>query len=115
MDWLFVKDNASQVLGMLGDANAKVLTKKSIKIFVNLLWTYYQPAIVKWIFLPYVAYLIFLAQLCGSVAGKHIDCLYKDREDDDIYFDCLFIQCKAYFLTTCCTVSMAFFASLELG
>ena len=40
MEWVFFNDNAKKLLNILaGHANPKVLTKKSIKIFVNFIWT----------------------------------------------------------------------------
>ena len=40
MEWVFFNDNAKKLLVILSaNANPKVLTKKSIRIFVNLVWT----------------------------------------------------------------------------
>ena len=42
MEWVFYNDNANKLLGMLAsDANPKVLTRKSIRIYINLMWSYY--------------------------------------------------------------------------
>ena len=42
MEWVFYNDNANKLLGMLAsNSNPKVLTRKSIRIFVNLMWSYY--------------------------------------------------------------------------
>jgi len=41
-DWLFVNDNCKTMLEILAnDANSMVLTRHSIKIFVELMWEYY--------------------------------------------------------------------------
>ena len=91
MDWIFLNDNAQQVLTMLGEANATVLKKKSIKHFINLMWGHYQSAIIRWIFCPYVAYLVFLSQLTGAVAGEYLSALYEDRTDPDVAYRFLFV------------------------
>lgn len=58
MDWLFVGDNSKILLRLLAnEANNQTLVKKSIKTFVDLMWTHYQPAIVRKIFFPYMVYL----------------------------------------------------------
>lgn len=41
-DWLFENDNAKTLLDLLAnDANSIVLTRHSIKVFVELMWEYY--------------------------------------------------------------------------
>jgi len=42
MDWIFYEDNSEKLLNILSDTtNEKVLTKKSIKIFVAFMWKHY--------------------------------------------------------------------------
>ena len=42
MDWIFTGDNAKILLNMLAtEANNSALTKKSIRIFVDLMWSKY--------------------------------------------------------------------------
>ena len=67
MDWIFYEDNSKILLEILseGSTNEKVLTKKSIRIFINFMWKHYQSAIVKKIFFPYVLYLLLLTILSG--------------------------------------------------
>lgn len=66
LDWIFTEDNAKILLNVLAtEANNSVLTKKSIRVFVDLMWTKYQTAIIKFIFVPYMAYLFVLSQLSG--------------------------------------------------
>jgi hypothetical protein len=84
LDWIFNGDNAKILLKILAsDANNAVLTKKTIKIFIDLMWSKYQIAIIKFIFVPYMAYLLFLTQLSGSVAGEFIDILYEDHGKEE--------------------------------
>lgn len=66
LDWVFSGDNAKILLSVLAsEANNAALTKKSIRIFVDLMWSHYQSAIIKFIFVPYMAYLIVLSMLAG--------------------------------------------------
>ena len=62
LDWIFDGDNAKILLSVLAsEANNSALTKKSIRIFVDLMWGKYQTAIIKFIFVPYMAYLFVLS------------------------------------------------------
>ena len=62
LDWIFDGDNAKILLSVLAsEANNSALTKKSIRIFVDLMWGKYQAAIIKFIFVPYMAYLFVLS------------------------------------------------------
>ena len=79
MDWIFEGDNAKLLLHMLAtQANNSALTKKSIRIFVDLMWSKYQAAIIKFIFVPYIAYLMVLSSLSGFVCGEFVLILYED-------------------------------------
>ena len=116
LDWIFQGDNAKTLLKILAsDANNAALTKKTIKIFVDLMWSKYQQAIIRYIFIPYIAYLVCLSQLAGSVAGEFVDILYEDLEDPKIYQQYQILKIKAYVLTSLSTSLMIVFASLEVG
>ena len=79
MDWIFYEDNAKTLLEILSDSqNEKVLTKKSIRTFINFMWKYYQSAIIRRIFFPYVLYLLFLTILSGLTVRQ-----YCEMFDDD--------------------------------
>jgi hypothetical protein len=116
LDWVFDGDNAKILLGVLAnDANNSALTKRNIRIFVELMWSHYQTAIIKFIFVPYMAYLFVLSQLAGSVAGEFIDILYEDIEGDELMkqkYTVLKIKC--YTLTAIATSLMICFGSLEM-
>ena len=87
MDWLFYGDNAKILLSLLAtEANNQTLVKQSIKTFVDLMWSYYQPAIIKRIFMPYIIYLFIISQLAGRIVGQFI--LYRDyveHLDETVY------------------------------
>jgi len=100
---------------LASDANNAALTKKTIKIFVDLMWSKYQQAIIRYIFVPYAAYLVCISQLAGSVAGEFTDMLYEDLEDQEIYQKYQILKIKAYVLTALSTSLMIVFASLEVG
>ena len=83
MDWIFEGDNAKLLLHMLAtQANNSALTKKSIRIFVDLMWSKYQAAIIKFIFVPYIAYLMVLSSLSRFVCGEFVLILYEDLENE---------------------------------
>lgn len=74
LDWVFDGDNANRLLECLAEgANSAVLTKRSVRIFIALMWREYQNAIICYIFLPYIVYLYALSALSGRVLGTFID------------------------------------------
>jgi hypothetical protein len=74
IDWIFTDDNAKILLDLLAsEASNTVLTKKTITVFIDLMWSHYQSAIIKFIFVPYMAYLFVLSQLSGFVIGEFIN------------------------------------------
>ena len=115
MDWIFTGDNAKLLLNMLAtQANNAALTKKSIRIFVDLMWAKYQTAIIKFIFVPYIAYLCVLSTLSGFVCGEYILILYEDLEEEEIWYMYNVLKIKAYVLTSLATSLMICFGSLEM-
>jgi len=64
-DFLFQNENSNSMITVLSKANSKVLTRKSIKAFVKLMWQEYQPAIIRKVFLPYLIYLQMMILLCA--------------------------------------------------
>jgi hypothetical protein len=72
-DWIFENGNAKKLLRVLAnDANNSALTTKTIKIFIDLMWSKYKMAIVKWIFIPYTIYHGSLIMLSSGIAGDLI-------------------------------------------
>lgn len=53
-------------------ANSAVLTKRSVRIFIDLMWREYQGAIIGYIFVPYILYLYALSALSGRVLGAFV-------------------------------------------
>ena len=45
-------------------------------IFVDLMWSKYQPAIIKYVFVPYMIMLVNLSMLASGVTGNFV----KDSE-----------------------------------
>ena len=83
MDWIFFEDNAKILLEILADTtNERVLTKKSIRIFINFMWKYYQNAIIKKIFLPYVLYLLLLLILSGVTVRQYCEMFDDDNKGE---------------------------------
>ena len=80
-DWLFQNDNCKTLLEVLAnDANSIVLTRHSIKVFVELMWEYYQPAIMKYMFLPYIIYLVIINYNAGHLIGSYLELIEKQNE-----------------------------------
>ena len=67
---------------MLGDlARKKLLIAKSFKIFISLMWYYYQPQIFKKIFVPYVCYMTIFVFMASQGAGAFLDDVYLSSAD----------------------------------
>ncbi len=57
-DFLFMNDNSVTLIKILSSLQSnQILTKSSIKAFIGLMWTEYQPTIFTRVFLFYFAYL----------------------------------------------------------
>lgn len=78
------------------------------------MWSKYQAAIIKFIFVPYICYLMVLSYLSGFVCGQFILILYEDQEDEEIRNTYLILKIKAYSLTAIATSLMICFGSLEM-
>jgi hypothetical protein len=98
-DWIFHDDNAKVLLSLLSSsANTKVLTRKTIKTFIDLMWAHYQKAIIRYIFFPYCFYLVTLSLLAGFFCGRLTLIQYATNEievcvpnettgEDECYFE----------------------------
>ena len=49
-----------------------MFTSKTIKAIVELLWSHYQPTVVKKVFMPFVIYLWCFMFLNGGVVGDYL-------------------------------------------
>lgn len=74
-DWLFEGDNVETLITILcKSANPEVLTTKTIKMFIKYMWDiHYQKAIIYWIFIPYMVYLVFMIELACGTIGDFLD------------------------------------------
>lgn len=73
-DWIFEDDNCKNLLELLVKFGEKKLYKmESFRIFIELMWSYYQPAIIKWIFAPYCIYMTCFIFLASKGAGSYLD------------------------------------------
>jgi len=98
-DWIFHGMNAKVLLSLLSSsANTKVLTRKTIKTFIDLMWDHYQKAIIRYIFFPYCFYLVTLSLLAGFFCGRLTLIQYVTNEievcvpnettgEDECYFE----------------------------
>jgi hypothetical protein len=71
-DWIFKKNNAKTLIKLLGEEDSEIFLSKSIKVFIEFMWTYYQPIIMKKIFVPFLVYLTCFIYLISSVAGDYL-------------------------------------------
>lgn len=54
-----------------------IFLQKSIRVFVEIIWEQYQPAIIKSIFTPYCLYLVLLVLLTSKYAGEFLDLMIE--------------------------------------
>ena len=74
MNWIFREGNANTLIKVLASsANNQALTKKSIRCFIDLMWGHYQKAIIRFIFLPYCAYLVLINYLTGALIDPYYE------------------------------------------
>lgn len=114
MDWLFHEDNFTTMLAYLADSdNDSILTALQIRVCIDFVWTFYQRAIIKFIFIPYILYLQLISQISGSLAAEYIESLHGDMEDQANQDKFQWIKIKCYAVTTVTTLLMISFATLE--
>jgi hypothetical protein len=114
-DWIFYGDNAERLIGLLAeDAVDSVFTKKSIRMFISIMWENYQGAIIKNIFFPYACYLMLLSYLAAGLIGDVILDFGKPVGTEDPYTAMLH-EIKAYAAVSAATILMICFGSLEVG
>ena len=83
-DWIFDENNAKVLLGLLAtEANNNALTKKSIKIFIDLMWSKFQPAIILYVFVPYSIMLVNLCILASGGTGTFINLVKQYNKSVD--------------------------------
>ena len=80
-DWIFHGENAKIFMELLANkSNDQVLNKKSIKIVIELMWSHYQPSIIKYIFFPYFMYLASISVLASGFCGRLVLINYEIKE-----------------------------------
>ena len=77
------------------------------------MWTYYQRAIIKFIFLPYILYLTLISYISGCLAAEYNTSLHANLEEKDYQEKFFWIKMKCYTTTTMTTLLMISFATLE--
>lgn len=84
-------------------------------IFVDLMWSKYQPAIIYYVFLPYSIMLINLSMLASGVTGKFVDDSNKyDQMTDDEKDAYVISKFSCYTNNVLAIVLWFFFSSIEL-
>lgn len=83
-DWLFENDNAKVMVQLLAsEANNVTLTKKTIKVFIELMWDTYQPEIVRYMFVPYLCYLILISYVGGYCIPNYLQSFYISAKEKE--------------------------------
>jgi len=72
MDWLFDHDNTKELVNLLAlEADPTLLKQKSFKVFIEVLWSYYQPRILFKVFIPQLVYSAIFIYLSTYVFGSY--------------------------------------------
>lgn len=115
MDWVFCGDNAKTLLEILATfANNKALTTQSIKVFIDLMWSHYQVAIIKSIFIPFCVYLLLLSYLSATTIGVYMESFEKDLTIEANLQHHLVLKVKSYAILSVGSMLFLFFVSLEI-
>ena len=74
-------------MGLLANkSNDQVLNKKSIKIVIELMWSHYQPSIIKYIFFPYFLYLASISTMASGFCGRLVLVNYEIQDLSEIKY-----------------------------
>jgi len=73
-DWIFRGESAKMFIEELAQASSdRIFTVESVKTSIRFLWGFYQPEIIKKIYIPYMAYflsfVIYVSLVYGSEWG----------------------------------------------
>jgi len=72
-DWMFEGDNMANMIKMLTKQNNPSLyVSKSINVFIDLIWEKYSSSIKRWVFIPYMVYLLAFINLASSVDDGYL-------------------------------------------
>ena len=65
-NWIFENNNAMSLIKMLSDnGTGDLFVTKSFSILIDFLWAQYQPRIIKFIFAPYMIYILMYAYVAS--------------------------------------------------
>lgn len=115
MDWLFENDNAKTLINVLAneESNPVVLTMETMQVFLDMTWEKYQPAIIKYVFIPYMIYLCLMCRLVCQSARSYIDIISFDQTPD-VVAERANINLQIIILVPFAVILMLFFLYLEL-
>jgi hypothetical protein len=85
-DWIFKgspeNDNAVNMIKLLSSQErTQLFITRSVRVFIELMWAEYQPAIVKKVFYPFCLYLLVLVFLSSYVGGDMLDILIDPNQN----------------------------------
>jgi hypothetical protein len=78
------------------------------------MWSYYQPAIIRNIFIPYVIYLIALSLCAASVTGDFLRSIASKNNSDEDYAWYYSHKIAVYICAGVADFLLLFFMSIEL-
>ena len=86
LDWIFYGNNCEIFITMLcKQERLNLYIQKSIRVFIDFVWSRYQPAIFKHIFIPYLIYQIVFVYFCSGAAGNYLALKENDSNWNDNY------------------------------
>ena len=74
LDWVFDDDNTKQLVRLLAKkADPTLLKQKTFKVFIDVLWGYYQPYIKYYVFIPFLIYSAIFIYFATFLFGIHFE------------------------------------------
>ena len=97
------------ILLLAREADSKILIQKSVRVFIELMWQLYQIEIVKWIFLPFCAYMCIIMYIGAFHLGTFLDTLEDHNNHEEIIFQVILV----WIFSVICAAFIAFFIIIE--
>lgn len=114
MDWLFQDGNLKELITVLSECSVdSILTTKQLRLVVDLIWSYFQIAILKYILVPFMVYMFCSIYNIGVLITEFNEMIYADMTNEEEQEKYHFLRLKIYLVTTIQTLLLIFFASFE--
>ena len=74
LDWIFMNDNSENLIMLLQNyGKGEIFNSKVLRIFIDIIWTKYQPQLIIWVLIPFIIYLYCFVVLASLKAGPYLD------------------------------------------